>query len=124
MNKFLCLFLTIVGALCCAFIPIWWILVIPIAIIHFFLGKSGSGSFLTGFVGVFLAWFCFTYIVNSFNDGILSSKIAVVFHLEKPILLIFITSIIGGLLGGMSALTGFTFQNKISFKRKSKGLYS
>lgn len=47
-----------------------------------------------------------------------------VLHLQKPILLIFITSIIGGLIGGMGALTGFTFQNKISFKRKSKGLYS
>lgn len=87
------------------FLP-WWIFG-PIAfLVAAFVFPGSWTSFFSGFLGIALLWGISAGIINSANEGILASKMGELFGGLSPILLILITATIGGLLGGMSALTG------------------
>ena len=55
-----------------------------------------------GFVGVFLLWGIAAFQIDLGNESILSSRIGEIFGAN----MIVVTALIGGLLGGMGALTG------------------
>jgi hypothetical protein len=85
----------------------WW----SIAIIAFLVGclvpQSAGRSFLSGFLGVFFLWMILAFWIDAKNDCILSQKIAMLFGLGSvSIMLIFITAIVGAIVGGFAALSG------------------
>lgn len=91
------------------FLP-WWSLAIPCLILGGWLGKKADRSFLFGFLGIGILWFIQTLIVHIANNGILTTRIADLFSLPHPLLVILVTVIIGGLAGGLSTLTGYLFK--------------
>ena len=105
----LALLIALVAWLLSLFIP-WWSVFIPGLIFGALLGRSGGTSFLWGFVGVSGLWLIQTLFINLSNDGILSTRIANLFSLPSGWLVIVITVLIGGLIGGFTALTGYLFR--------------
>lgn len=92
----------------------WWSVFIPGVIFGALLGKTGRGSFGSGFAGIGGLWLVQTLYVYIVNDGILATRIADLFSLPSPLLIIVITVLIGGLIGGLPALTGYLFRELFS----------
>lgn len=92
------------------FLP-WWIIAPLSFIIGYALHNNGWQAFLSAFSGVFLLWAGYAFIIDRGNEQILSSRIAELFQLPNPTLLILITGLIGGLVAGLSALSGRLIKN-------------
>lgn len=88
------------------FLP-WWSLAIPALLLGMWLGKTGWYSSGYGFLGISGLWLIQTLYIHFANDGILTTRIAELFSLPSPWLVILITVLIGGLAGGLSTLTGY-----------------
>ena len=85
----------------------WW----ATAIIAFFaaliVGKSSRQSFCSGFGAIFILWVILALFKSIPNDNILAGRVIQLFPLPHQwILLLLITALIGGLVGGMAALSG------------------
>ncbi len=98
-----------------AFILPWWSAAIPGVFFGAVLGKTGWHSFLWGAVGVGGLWLLQTLYIHIANDGILTTRMAELFSLPSPLLIIVITLVIGGLIGGFTTLTGYLFKRIISY---------
>lgn len=92
------------------FILPWWSLSIPALLLGSRLGKTGWSSFAYGFVGIGGLWLLQTAYIHFVNQGILTTRIAELFSLPHPVLVIVITVVAGGLAGGLSTLTGYLFK--------------
>ena len=91
----------------------WWIIAVVAFLIAVLFSDSGGKAFLSGFAGIFLLWFIHALIIDISTDSILTEKIAALFFVQYPIILIAITAIIGGLVGGMGALSGYYLRSTI-----------
>lgn len=88
------------------FLP-WWIVALIAFLAALFIGKTSGQSFWSGFGGVFIVWVVLALIKSIPNDNMLASRVIQLFPLPHNwILLLLITALIGGLVGGVSALSG------------------
>lgn len=87
------------------FLP-WWVVAIAAFIPALFVGTTPARSFWAGFAGVFIVWAILALFKSIPNDNILATRVAALFHLPNWILLLLVTALIGGIVGGMSALSG------------------
>lgn len=89
-----------------AFLP-WWTIAPVVAILHFLYSLKPGFAFLSGFSSLFFLWGGLALAMDAANHQILSKKIALIFlQQETPVYMIIITAVIGGLVGGLSALSG------------------
>jgi hypothetical protein len=88
------------------FLP-WWIIAVVAFAAALWKAVSGSSAFWSGFLAVAVVWLLMAIFTHIRTDGILTSRIAALFNLPASFLLILITAIIGGLVGGMAALSGY-----------------
>ena len=85
----------------------WWCIAIAGFISALMIGQSPAKAFLGGFTGIFLLWILLAWWIDIQNRGILSHKIAMILPLNgNSFLLILVTAIVGGLVGGLAAATG------------------
>jgi predicted PurR-regulated permease PerM len=85
----------------------WWSIALCAFIVSLLILQPPLKAFLAGFAGVFLLWVIFSWFVDAANDHILSHKIAQIFPLGGiSFLLILVTALVGGLVGGFAALSG------------------
>ncbi len=107
---------------CLLYFP-WW----SIALCSFLAGLIINGTnlsvFFSGFVGIGLLWLVQAYNIHLSSNGILSNRIAELFSLSGGFYLVLITAIIGGVVGGFSALSGLRLRILSSKDRKSRGYY-
>ncbi len=88
------------------FLP-WWIIA-PVAFgLSLWKSTSARQAFLAGFSAIFFLWAAMALVIHLRNEGILTAKIAALFSLPFPSLMILVTALIGGLVGGIAALSGF-----------------
>lgn len=88
------------------FLP-WWGIAITSLLVAVIIHQTAGKAFLSGLLGVLLLWSGLAWWIDMKNNGILSSKIAQVLPLGgNTILLIFVTGLIGGLVGGLAAMSG------------------
>src|ERR1700744_4545803 len=100
------LFILFLSFICGYFLP-WWVIALIAFIAAYFLGKTSGQSFWSGFGSVFIAWSILILLKTIPNDNILASRVIQLFPLPHYwILLLFISALIGGLVGGLSALSG------------------
>lgn len=64
-----------------------------------------------GFISVFLVWLTASLIVDGGNNSLLSNRLADLFGLPNGPTLVVISGFLGGILGGLGALSGH-FLNK------------
>lgn len=100
------LIIALLGYIAGEYLP-WWSIAIVAFITAFAMGQKASRSFLAGFTGIFLLWTALALWIDARNEGLLSTKIATLFPLGgSGILLILVTALVGGLVGGFAALSG------------------
>ncbi len=92
------------------FLP-WWTLAIGAALGGYLFGTNGWTSFLSGFIGVGLLWLTTAMIIDMQTNAILTEKVAQLFPTKAPALLMVLTAVIGGVVGGFAGLTGSLFNS-------------
>ncbi|GEM_PF-78412 len=104
------LLLGIVAGVAQWYLP-FWSLPASCFLIGFLTAPVNRSAFWAGFIGIFLLWTGLAFYQDWMNDSILSQRVVQLFPLPKSsALLILITGIIGGLLGGMASKTGDLFR--------------
>jgi hypothetical protein len=88
------------------FLP-WWIIAIIAFGAAYWKASSAKTAFFSGFLAIVIVWAIKSSFTHIRTEGILSNRIAELFLLPSPLLLIVITAFFGGLVGGMAALSGF-----------------
>lgn len=83
----------------------WWIIAVIAGLVSAIVGMRGLSSFCYGFIAVALLWGVYAMMLATANDGVLVEKMGNLFQLS-PWAMVPLVTIIGGLLGGMGALTG------------------
>lgn len=105
------------GNLCLFGLP-WWSIA-PIAfLVVMLLPQSGWNAFAAGLMGGILLWGIHAVLLNTANNGMFSAKIGQIFHGLSGVHLLYVTALMGGLLGGFGALTG---QMAAELRTKPKG---
>lgn len=87
------------------FLP-WWTLLIPAIVLGATLFHRLSAAFITGFISLFAAWSVQVLYIDIANESILSGRMAELLGVGQSWLVILITALIGGLIGGMGTLLG------------------
>ena len=90
----------------CSYILPWWIIAVIAFLAAFFMNKKPGMSFLSGFSAVFVAWTVLALLKSIPNNNMLAGRVATLFQLPNWVLLLLVTAFIGGLVGGMCALSG------------------
>lgn len=105
------------------FLP-WWSVVICAFLVNLILPTKGFNAFLSGFLGVGLLWLVFAWAINANTDGLLTTKVAQLFELNKAGLIVALTGLLGGITGGFAALTGSLLGNINRREPAKSGYYS
>lgn len=123
--------IAVAGMLLAIFLP-WYIVAAVAFLTGIFMGTKPGNNFAAGFLGVALPWFIIALWNDVANAGILSEKIALLFSqsldisLGRPVLYL-LTVLIGGLIGGLSCLSGAMLSAESSNigkgRRSKKGMY-
>jgi hypothetical protein len=92
----------------------WWSIAIASCIVALLVVQRPLWAFVAGFAAVFILWLLLVMRINSANEGILAHRIALVIGVGQSMLMM-ITALIGGIVGGLGALTGSLL---VSFFRK------
>jgi hypothetical protein len=96
-----------------SFLP-WWIIAPVCLIASFFFSSSKKQAFWSGFAGVFILWLVKILSLSLPNEHLLANKVGQVFMLPESnynwIILLIVSSVIGGMVGGLSCLTGNSFK--------------
>ncbi len=85
-----------------------WYFIVPVAYLAtLFFGKSASGSFWQALGAIAILWGTYATYLHLYGEGIITHRIAGMFGLPIPELLIPITMLTGGLVSGLAALSGY-----------------
>jgi len=63
-------------------------------------------NFLAGFLGIGILWIIKAIITDLSSDSNLAGQVAEIFMLHNKILLLLVTVLLGGLVGGFASMTG------------------
>lgn len=95
------------------FLP-WWV-VVPIAFgVSYWKSSSGKGAFGAGWLAVFVCWAGMALFLHSTSNGVLTAQVSqIFFKSQQPYLLLLVSALIGGLVGGFSSLSGYLVKQAI-----------
>jgi len=99
--------LLLILSLAASYIFPWWIIVIIAFVASLLMANRAAHAFGSGFSATFLAWLILSLFKSLPNEHQLAERVTQLFGLPHWTLLLLITCIIGGLVGGLSALSGF-----------------
>jgi len=110
----------VISAIAQFFLP-WWVIA-PIAfLVGMFTSKSGKGAWLAGAGAIATLWIAYAAYLNITNDGLMLDRIGNLFadslkflnSVPFSVSFFLIMALIGGLVGGFSALAGYQFRQLI-----------
>ena len=96
------------------FLP-WWTMAIGAFAIALLFRRSGFTSFLAGLLGAGLLWYLAAYM-TTVGSSALAERIAAILPTKSVSMLLLVTAVIGGLVGGFASMTG----GLIVYKKKPK----
>ncbi len=101
----------------------WWIWSFAVIafLVAFVVNDSGGKSYLAAFAIVGVIWFLVANILNVANEGQLSSMVADLLKVPSSTQLLYVTSLIGALVAGFSAMTGSLARDAFLPKRNRQG---
>lgn len=96
----------------------WWSIAIVAFAIGLLIPQTIISAFLSGFLGIFILWAVIALWIDIKNNSVLSHKISELFKLGgSSILLILVTALIGGLVGGFAAMAGSSLRQGPAVRR-------
>ncbi len=100
-------FIILISSLIVSFVLPWWIVAIISFLSALFIAKSSAHALWSAFAAIFIVWVIMALLKSVPNDHILATRVAHVLPLGGNwVLLLIITALIGGIVAGMSALSG------------------
>lgn len=91
----------------------WWTVALTSLLAAVAVPIRPGWAALAGFAGVVLLWGTLAFVISQANDGIMAGRMAEVLPLGgNKLALLAVTSLIGGLLGGLGALSGAYLRRK------------
>lgn len=84
----------------------WWIIAPAAGLVAVSVRSSGLSDFMAGFLGVGLLWLAMAWWIDLETESILTQKIAALLSVGKAYVIILVTGLIGGIVGGFGALSG------------------
>jgi len=94
----------------CIFLP-WWSIAIACFVVALCIPQKNGLSFIAGFIALFLLWYGLSFWMSFQNGHILANRISkLILQQENSFLLVLITALIGGIVGGFAALSGSLFR--------------
>jgi hypothetical protein len=90
-----------------SFLP-WWTLAVGALGVAYFIDNKAFVSFAAGFLGAALLWIGMAYYLDQATQSIITEKINKLLPLNAFLL----TGLIGGIVGGLGALTGTFLRQK------------
>ncbi len=101
------------SAAACLFFP-WWSIAVVCFVVAVCIPQPHWVSFCTGFLSLFIVWAGLSYWISDQNNHILAHRVSIlILKKDSPLGLILLTGFIGGIVGGLSALTGRTMRTAI-----------
>ncbi|WP_210462288.1 hypothetical protein [Rufibacter roseolus] len=88
------------------FLP-WWSLALVCFAVAFWKARYGGQAFLAGFGAIGLTWLGAALFWHVVTDGLLSHRVAAMLTVNSPWILLVVTVVIGGVVGGLSSLSGY-----------------
>lgn len=108
------LLILVLAAVAQLFLP-WWVITPLCLLLAAWRGPSGGRAFLAGFLGIGLGWLLLAGWLHIQNDGLLSHRVAQLLPLGgQGWLLVVLTAVVGGLVGGLAALAGAWLRRAIA----------
>ena len=103
----------------------WWSLAAVAFLVCFWRSSSAGWAFLHGFAGVSLIWLAYSLLIHLRTDGVFTGQMGqLLLQTSNPMLLLLVTTILGGLVGGLAGLSGFLVrratQNQVSYGTKGR----
>lgn len=85
----------------------WWSLALVAFLVAILIKQNIALAWLSGFTGIFLLWGGLAAILHIRNKGLLTHKIADLFHLNgNAFYLLLVTAFVGALVAGFAAMSG------------------
>lgn len=104
------LLILIISLLLQFFLP-WWIIGLVAFGMAFWKAERAGQAFISGFGAIFILWVAMGLVRSIPNENLLANRIGEMLMLPENsfnwIIVLLITGIVGGLVGGFSALAGF-----------------
>ncbi|NEU08605.1 hypothetical protein GZH53_09810 [Flavihumibacter sp. R14] len=121
---FLIFLIIIVSLILQLFLP-WWIIALIAFPLAFWKARSAGHAFGSGFIAIFLLWVVMGLFKSFPNEHLLANRVGEMFMLPPGssnwIFMLLATGIVGGLVGGISALAGFMAGNAFKSRQGLKG---
>jgi ABC-type antimicrobial peptide transport system permease subunit len=106
MKFLISIVLTVILAFALGLFLDWWSIAIAAFVASLFIPQHPWRAFVAGFLALLLLWGGYSFFINQRNGGLLASKIASVLPLSGNIgLLLFVTALVAGLVGGFASLS-------------------
>jgi hypothetical protein len=96
----------------------WWTIAVVCFLVSVFVRQKPGKAFWMGFLGIAVFWLGAAMLHDISNAHILSRRMAALFHLPHYTLFVAVTVLIGGLVGGLSALVGALLHGKSAIAEK------
>jgi hypothetical protein len=85
----------------------WWSIAIVAFLVSLLIYQKPGFAFIAGFAALFLLWGSIALLKSSANGHILAGRMSMlILKSNSPGTLVFISTLIGAIVGGMAALTG------------------
>ena len=114
ISKYLLFYLVLSIAFISSYFLPWWVGPVVAFLLAILFGNTSVNSFLSGFFALTLVWIVVALLKSLPNGNILASRVSLLFHLHRWIYLLILTGFIGGLTGGLAALSGFLLKKAFS----------
>ncbi|SFD08590.1 hypothetical protein SAMN05216167_103251 [Spirosoma endophyticum] len=86
----------------------WWSLAIVSFLVCFWRSEKAGQAFFYGFYGIAVVWLIYALLIHFRTDGIFTGRMSeLLFKMNSKVLPGLVTAILGGLVGGLSGLSGF-----------------
>ena len=89
------------------FLP-WWSMAFGAIAVSYWYSNKGFQAFIVGFLAIGLLWFGVAFYIDVSTHSILTEKVNKLLPLNSFL----ITTLVGGLVGGMASLTGALLKAK------------
>jgi hypothetical protein len=91
----------------------WWIIAVAAFLVAAFIPQKPLYAFLAGFLALFFLWTLMASYIDIKNKHLLSTKVAeILFKTPSHWLIMMVTGLVGGLVGGFAALTASFIRKK------------
>lgn len=110
ISLFLIALIAVLSAIIQLILP-WWSIALVAFVVCFFRSTTGGQAFWFGFIGIALVWQAYALFIHLQNDGVLTGRMSqLLFKANMPIVLLELAVLLGGLVGGLAALSGHLFR--------------